>query len=75
MGQTSPVSEMMGHGSVSHMSRAALLLKKKKKQKNTAIILNIIQNIFNLRETEVIICIILVLFKRTDGLNYHLNIR
>jgi len=69
MDQTSPLSEMMGHGSVFQMSRAALLNKK------NVITLSIIQNIFNLRETEVIICIILVLSKRADGLNYHINIR
>jgi hypothetical protein len=39
--------------------------------KNT-IILNIIHNIFNLRDTEVVICILLVLLKRADGLNHHL---
>jgi len=40
-----------------------------------AIILNIIHNIFYVRDTEVVICIVLVLLKRVDGLNYYLNIR
>jgi hypothetical protein len=40
----------------------------------TATILNIIHNIFNLRDTEVVICIILVLLKRADDLNHYLNI-
>ena len=38
------------------------------------IILNIIHNIFNLHETEVVICIILVLFKRADDHKHYLNI-
>ena len=54
--------------------------KKRKKRSNsvtieTATILNIIPNIFNLRYTEVDnICIILVLLKRADDLNHYLNI-
>jgi hypothetical protein len=32
-------------------------------------------NIFNLRDTEVVICIILVLVKTAHGLNHYLNIR
>ena len=56
--------------------------KKRKPQTNrlnsviieTATILNIIHNIFNLRDTEVVICIILVLLKRADDLNHYLNI-
>jgi hypothetical protein len=40
-----------------------------------ALILKILHNIFNLRDTEVVICIILVLLRSTDGLNHHLNIR
>jgi hypothetical protein len=40
-----------------------------------AVILNIKHNIFNLRDTEVVICIILVLLKIVDGLNNYLNIR
>jgi len=31
--------------------------------------------IFNFRGGEVVICIILVLLKRADGLDHHLNIR
>jgi len=31
--------------------------------------------IFNLRDTEVVICIILVLLKRADGLDHYINIR
>ena len=38
-----------------------------------AIILNIIHNIFNLREAEVIICLILVLLKRADVLSHYIN--
>ena len=41
-----------------------------------ATILNIIHNnIFNLCDTEVVICILLVLLKRVGGLNHYLNIR
>ena len=40
-----------------------------------AIILNIKHVIFNLHDTEVVICIILFLLKRVDGLNHYLNIR
>jgi len=40
-----------------------------------AIILNIIHIMLNLRDTEVTICIILVLLNRTDGLNHYENIR
>jgi hypothetical protein len=39
-----------------------------------AIILNIIHNICILRDTEVVICLILVLLKRVGDLNYHLNV-
>ena len=41
----------------------------------TATILNIIHNIFNLRDTEVVICIILVLSKKVKGLYHYLYIR
>jgi len=34
-----------------------------------AIILNIIHNIFNLRDTEVVVCILIILLKKADGLN------
>jgi len=37
--------------------------------------LNIIHNIFNLRDTYVAIHIILVILKKADGLNHHLHIR
>ena len=37
------------------------------------IIFNIIHNIFDLRDTEVVIRIILILLKRADGLNHNLN--
>jgi hypothetical protein len=40
-----------------------------------AIILNIIHNIFNLRDSEVVICKIKVLLKRVDGISHYLNIR
>jgi len=39
-----------------------------------ALILNFMHNIFNLR-FRVVICLILVLLKRADDLNHHLNIR
>jgi arginine deiminase len=39
------------------------------------IILNITYNIFNIREAEVVICMILVLLKRADVINHCLNIR
>jgi hypothetical protein len=35
--------------------------------------LNIIHNIFNLREAEVIICLILILLKRADVLGHYIN--
>jgi len=38
-----------------------------------AMILNIIYNIFNLRYTEVVICIILVILKRVVGLHNDFN--
>ena len=49
-------------------------------QENSVIIkniifLNIMHNIFNLRETAVVICIILVLFRKVDDHKYYLNIR
>ena len=34
-----------------------------------AIILNIIHNIFNLRDTEVVVCILLILLKQADNFN------
>jgi len=37
--------------------------------------LNYIHKIFNLRDTDVSICIILVLLKTADDLNHHLNTR
>jgi hypothetical protein len=40
-----------------------------------AMILTIIHNIFNLRDTQVRICTILVLLMRADVLNHYLNIR
>ena len=33
-----------------------------------SLILNIIHNIFNFRDTETVICVILVIFKRASGL-------
>ena len=39
-----------------------------------AIILSIMHNIFNLTDTKVAICIILVLLKRVEGVKHHLNI-
>jgi len=41
----------------------------------TAIIWNSIHNIFNLRDTDVVIYMILVLLKKADDLNHYLNIR
>jgi len=32
-------------------------------------------NIFNFPDTEVIACVLLVLWKRVDGLRLHLNVR
>jgi len=40
-----------------------------------AIMLNIMHNIFDLRDTESFICIILVLLKKTDGISHYLSIR
>ena len=39
-----------------------------------AIILTIIQNIFNLHDKDVVVCIILVLLKRAYGFNHYINI-
>ena len=50
------------------------LLYIKKKQKNNHIILNIIHNIFTYRDTEVVICMILVLLKKDDGLAHYQDI-
>ena len=45
-------------------------------QENSVIIfLNIKHNILNLRETAVVICIILVLFKKVDDHKHYLNIK
>ena len=35
-----------------------------------SLILNIIHNIFNFRDTETVICVILVIFKRASGLKH-----
>jgi hypothetical protein len=40
-----------------------------------AVILNFIHNIFNFRDIEFVICIILISLKKVDGINHHLNIR
>ena len=40
-----------------------------------AMIFNIIHNIFNIRDTEDVIFIILVISKRADGFNHYVNIR
>ena len=40
-----------------------------------AVILNIIHNIFNLCDTNIVICIILVVFMRADGLDHFMNSR
>jgi hypothetical protein len=40
-----------------------------------AIILNITHNVFYLRDIESVICIILIISKKIDGLGHHLNIR
>ena len=34
-----------------------------------AIILNIIHNIFNLRDTEIVVCILIILLKKADDLS------
>ena len=39
-----------------------------------AIILNIIQNILNLHDKDVVVCIIFVLLKRAYGFNHYINI-
>jgi hypothetical protein len=39
----------------------------------SVIILNIIHNIFNLRDTEVVLCILLVLLKRASDHHHFLN--
>ena len=75
--QTPPLSEMMPSCTCfPHVSKMSTLTYNRANSviiKN-AIILNIIQNIFKLRDTEFVICIILVL-KRADDLNHYLNIR
>ena len=38
-------------------------------------LLNIILYIFNIPDTEGVICIILIILKRDDGLNHYLNIK
>ena len=40
-----------------------------------AIFLNMIHNTCNLRDTKLVMCIILVLSERADGLKHHLDIR
>jgi hypothetical protein len=40
-----------------------------------ALILNFINNIFNLRSTKIVMRIILVLLKRADGIDHHLHFR
>jgi hypothetical protein len=40
-----------------------------------ALFLSIIQNIFNIRDTESVLCIVLVLLKTVDGINRHLYVR
>ena len=42
--------------------------------KNVLILSNV-HNIFNPRDTEVVICVMLIILKRADGINQHLNIR
>jgi hypothetical protein len=48
---------------------------RKKSTLKTTIILNIIHNIFNLHDTNVVICILLFLLNRADGPNQYLNVR
>jgi hypothetical protein len=75
LAQTFPLNEMtQSNNSFLLVSKIETLTENIVIIKN-AIILNIIHDIFNLRDTEVLICIILVLLKRSDGLNNHLNIR
>ena len=71
--QTSSLSEMMPSCTCfPHVSKMPTLTYNRA---NSVIIKNaIIQNIFKLRDTEFVICIILVL-KRADVLNHYLNIR
>ena len=40
-----------------------------------AVILNTMVNVFNLHDTEVDMCIILIMLKTADDLSHHLNIR
>ena len=79
--ETSPLSEMVWsckyfpHASkmptLTHNNRLNSFIIK------NAIILNTIYtcDIFNLHDTEVVIYIILVLLKRANGFNHHINIR
>jgi len=69
------VDMMQSRGSCPHVSMPTLTYNRASRViKENATILNIIHNIFNLRDTEVVICMLLVLYKRGDGIN-HLNIR
>jgi len=76
--QTFPLSEMMRSCKCfSHVSKIPTLAYN---WANTVIIKNAIilipiHNIFNLCDTEGVICIILILLKKADGLNHYLNIR
>jgi len=40
-----------------------------------ALIMNVMHATFNLHDTKVVMCIILVLIKGADGIIHHLNIR
>jgi len=70
-----PLKNLSGRVSISSFTydtRRVTLVNRIVFIKN-AIINNIIHDIINLRDTEDI-CIILVIYKRIDGLNHYLNI-
>ena len=76
--QTSPLTEMMRSCKCfPFVSKMSTLSQNRENSVviKTTIILNIIHNIFNLHDTNVVICIILFLLNRADGPNHYLNVR
>jgi HD superfamily phosphohydrolase YqeK len=74
--QTSSLSENR-RSHFLQVSKMATLMHNKTNRvalKNV-LILNIIHDILNFRSTEIVICIILDLIKRVNGLSHHLNIK
>ena len=74
----SPLNEMMrSYKSFLHVSKAPTLAYNGANSVITkrAIILNIIHDIYNFRETYVVVSTILVNLKRADGFNHYLNTR